>query len=298
MGESSGSGGTSGLAAAQKALHRAGSSLSMAANEASPSLAALSQLGQSSLESLRSKATGLFGKLGSGGASSMGGDASSHSPAGATTISTNHSASAAASSPSPGTPAAVPLDAAVQEVGSFLKGTVLSVAKRAEQAMVEARGAVHKAPSSSIPTAGGVGGRGGGVKQQPSPSGAASAPAAAVASPSVFVIEDDEAEEEEDEREGCRGGEEEGGSASSSGTGKPAAQAAPSPPPHPAAKRTSDIDRELALKLHVLNGLQKGQEVEVSPEALPGAQLFSVYKQKEGQGQGAVRFSSVVAPLG
>lgn len=266
----------------------------MAANEVSPSLAALSQLGQSSLESLRSKATGLFGKLGSGGASSMGGDASSHSPAGATTTFTNSSASAA-SSPSPGTPAAVPLDAAVQEVGSFLKGTVLSVAKRAEQAMVEARGAVHKVPSSSIPSAGGGGG--GGVKQQPSPLSAASAPAAAVASPSVFVIEDDEADEEEDEREGGRGGEEEeGGSASSSGTGKPAAQAAPPLPPQPAAKRTSDIDRELALKLHALNGLQKGQEVEVSPEALPGAQLFSVYKQKEGQGQGAVRFSSV-APL-
>ena len=107
----------------------------------------------------------------------------------------------------------------------------------------------------------------------------------------MFVIEDDEADEEEDEREGGGGGEEEeGGRASSSGTGKPAAQAAPSPPPQPAVKRTSDIDRELALKLHALNGLQKGQEVEVSPEALPGAQLFSVYKQKEWQGQGAVRF--------
>lgn len=45
-------------------------------------------------------------------------------------------------------------------------------------------------------------------------------------------------------------------------------------------RRRSDVDRELALKQHMVNGLQKGQEVEISPESLPGAQLFPVYKHK------------------
>jgi hypothetical protein len=272
----SGSGATaasSGLAAAQKVLHRAGSSLTLAAGEA-PSLAALSQLGQSSLETLRSKATGLFGKLGGGPTDGGGGGGSGVGAGGA---------------PSPGT----------HEVSSFLKGTVLSVAKRAEQAM-EARGV--KVPAvPSFGTAGGAnsaagagaggGGGGGGVaspsleqhQQQPSPAGGGGGGGGmGSSSPSVFVIEDDEAEEDEDGNE-------------NDWAKKQQAAQAPSPPPQAAAgavawgvsgKRTSDVDRELALKLHALNGLQKGQEVEVSPEALPGAQLFSVYKQKPAAATG------------
>ena len=45
-------------------------------------------------------------------------------------------------------------------------------------------------------------------------------------------------------------------------------------------RRRSDVDRELALKQHMVNGLQKGQEVTISPESLPGAQLFPVYKHR------------------
>ncbi len=277
-GSGSGSGATaSGLAAAQKALHRAGSSLSIAAGEA-PSLAALSQLGQSSLETLRSRATGLFGKLGS---------------TASTSTSTSSEAGAGAGVPSPhptGGPAgALPPPLDVHEVGSFLKGTVLSVAKRAEQAM-EARGV--KVPpfgsggGSSTASPASAGG-GGGALPPSSPGVAASSSSS---SPSVFVIEDDEAEDEDDE-EGRGGGKR--------GQQGQQGQQAPTPPPqqqrllHQPAEggnmRTSELDRELALKLHALNGLQKGQEVEVSPEALPGGQLFDVYKQKVGAaGEGEV----------
>lgn len=261
------------------------------------SLAALSQLGQSSLDVLRSRATGLFGKLQAQG-QAHGGEEGKEGGGLPQQLETVH------------------------DMGNFLKGTMVSLGKRAEQAVQEARSKAQGAGTGA--SGGGGGGEGGGQpaatpfprfssanrstnewaghhqvasssdsaqgsvqtgapRSQQGGEGGTFLSAYENKHSAVFVIEDDEGEDMDEvspKQKGCplSGGKR----ALESGLLFPAQACASMSPTLAQKTQTNDLDRELALKQHALNGLQKGGEVSISPEALPGAQLFSVYKLKKG----------------
>ena len=293
-----------------------------------PSLAALSQLGQNSLDVLRSRATGLFGKL-QAHAHAAQAQAQAHAQAHAQA---QMQGGGEGGREGGGLPQQ--LESVQEMAGSFLKGTVSNLTKRAELAMQEARvkaqaaqaAAAAAAAASAAANAGGGGGAGGGLSVSMSSSGISAATAAALAgfatnggtvggrpvsanaripspsppstsaaaaaaataaathqrdSPSVFVIEDDEDEDEDEENDAIRTRQQ-----------QQQQQQLPSTHPSPSSSSSSstitttphpksDLDRELALKQHALNGLQKGQPIDISPESLPNTQLFPVYKLKK-----------------